>query len=295
MLKQLANIKTRHFLTALFLLFSFNQAQAEQPLTKQEEARLQRIYAQAIEGPKTIKLANQASLELPKGMYFLPSAAANDYMDISGNATSPTRLGVVMTDDESHWVADISFEQVGYISDEDAKNWDADELLDSLKEGNQAQNEERRKRHIPELEIIGWVEKPNYDPATQRLVWSINARDLDADGKSTNVINYNTYVLGREGYIELDFITDENSIQSEKAIAKDLLSRIKFTPGKTYAEYNASTDQAAQFGLAALIGGAVVAKKLGATCRHRRIPREILENYCDCRICTFPIPEKTFR
>lgn len=198
-------------------------------------------------------------------MLYLPKSVANDFMDLIGNGKSPNRIGIVMADDDnSQWLADILFEKSGYISNEDAKNWDADELLESLREGDKIQNEERRKRGIAELQLVGWIEKPTYDPETNRLVWSIESKEIGANATAeSNVVNYNTYVLGREGYVELTFVTDVQAIKTEKLIAKQLLSEIKFNSGKTYEEYNSATDAAAEYGLAALIGGAAVAKKLG--------------------------------
>ncbi|MFX8527654.1 DUF2167 domain-containing protein, partial [Acinetobacter baumannii] len=41
-----------------------------------------------------------------------------------------------------------------------------------------------------------------------------------------------------------------------------LLSALNFNEGKRYADFNASTDKVAEYGLAALVGG-LAAKKLG--------------------------------
>ena len=64
----------------------------------------------------------------------------------------------------------------GYIKDDDAKNWNADELLQNLKDGNEEANKDRAARGFPQMEVIGWVKKPTYDPATHRLVWSLLAK-----------------------------------------------------------------------------------------------------------------------
>lgn len=251
----------------LILLSSFfiSSVWANNLTPEQEEKAYERIFSKAIYGPTQIKLENQATFNLPKNMLYLPKSVANDFMDLIGNGKSPNRIGIVMADDDnSQWLADILFEKSGYISNEDAKNWDADELLESLREGDKIQNEERRKRGIAELQLVGWIEKPTYDPETNRLVWSIESKEIGANATAeSNVVNYNTYVLGREGYVELTFVTDVQAIKTEKLIAKQLLSEIKFNSGKTYEEYNSATDAAAEYGLAALIGGAAVAKKLG--------------------------------
>jgi uncharacterized membrane-anchored protein len=154
------------------------------------------------------------------------------------------------------------YESSGYIKDDDAKKWDIDELFTSLKEGTEHANEERRERGFGELEIIGWVEKPAYDARTHRLVWSMSAKPKGAQAQDGAGINYNTYALGREGYITLNLITDLQRVEQDKPHARDLLGALTFQEGKRYEDYNASTDKTAEYGLAALVGG-LAAKKLG--------------------------------
>jgi len=75
-------------------------------------------------------------------------------------------------------------------------------------------------------------------------------------------VNYNTYALGREGYISMNLVTGMNTIEAEKPIARRMLAALEYNAGKRYADFDSSTDHIAEFGLAALIGG-VAAKKLG--------------------------------
>ncbi|URH91294.1 DUF2167 domain-containing protein [Pasteurella multocida] len=70
-------------------------------------------------------------------------------------------------------------------------------------------------------------------------------------------------MLGREGYIELGFITGEDRIKVEQHIAQDLLSRIRFNTGKRYADFDPATDAVYEHGLTSLIGGITLATKLG--------------------------------
>ena len=75
-------------------------------------------------------------------------------------------------------------------------------------------------------------------------------------------VNYNTYALGREGYISVNMITSASQIATDKAQAKTILDSLQFNEGKRYADFNPATDKVAEYGLAALIAG-VAAKKLG--------------------------------
>jgi uncharacterized membrane-anchored protein len=150
----------------------------------------------------------------------------------------------------------------GYIKDDDAKNWNADELLTSISDGVEQANKDRVARGFPELQVIGWVEPPGYDAATHRLVWSLLAKDKDEPDNAQKSINYNTYALGRDGYFSLNLLSGSERIASEKAVAHELLADLSYNAGKRYEDFSATTDRIAEYGLAALIGGIAI-KKLG--------------------------------
>jgi len=155
-----------------------------------------------------------------------------------------------------------TYEKSGYIKDDDAKNWNVDDLLKSLQEGTDEGNKDRKARGFAELEILGWIEKPTYQAPEHRLIWSIAARHKgDASGESQSV-NYNTYALGREGYITLNMLTDPSHVEQDKPQANTLLAALQFKDGKRYEDFNSSTDKVAEYGLMALVGG-LAAKKLG--------------------------------
>ncbi|KAJ8134705.1 hypothetical protein OY671_012082, partial [Metschnikowia pulcherrima] len=126
----------------------------------------------------------------------------------------------------------------------------------------EAANEERRKSGYPESDISGWVEKPTYTEASHRSVWSMSARHKGAPADAPTNINYNTYALGREGYITLNSITASQAIPQDKAHAQNSSAASDFNEGKRYADFNQSTDKVAEYGSAASVGGSA-AKKSG--------------------------------
>ena len=214
-------------------------------------------------GPQNIELIDQAKLKLPAGYAFIPKKEAMDLMIAMGNTPGDDMLGLIMpTSEQENWFIDVSFEKSGFIKDDDAKEWNADELLTSLKEGTEQANEARKARGIPEFEVLGWVEKPTYEAGQHRLVWSANTQDKGAPKDAEQGVNYNTYALGREGYISMNLVTGMNTVEQEKPIAKELLGALEFNSGKRYEEFDANTDKIAEYGLAALVGGVAV-KKLG--------------------------------
>ena len=213
-------------------------------------------------GPADVRLTNDIAFHVPASAIFIPGPEAIAILRAMGNTPAPDTLGMVFPQQKADWFAIARFVKSGYIKDDDAKSWNADDLLNNLREGTNAANEERRKRGIPEVEVVGWVEKPHYDASTHRLAWSASSRDKGAPAGSEQGVNYNTYLLGREGYLSMNFVTGLNSIEAEKPVARELLAAVEFDKGKTYTDFNSSTDHMAEYGLAALVGG-VAAKKLG--------------------------------
>lgn len=218
--------------------------------------------AAQVVGPSAVKLGEQAVLQLPQGYIWVPEPAAGRLMRAMGNSIDTRLLGLVFPAGDAEWLVVAEYEPSGYVKDDDARDWDVDELLQSLKDGTDAANEERRERGFPELEIIGWAERPHYDAAAHQLVWSLSARHKGAADGGPQTVNYNTYALGREGYVSLNLITDAQAIAQDKLHAKELLAALAFNDGKRYADFDASTDRVAEYGLAALVGG-LAAKKLG--------------------------------
>ena len=250
--------------TASALLFLPFGASAQNAAAQQEiEAAMKAAYAAAQEGPADVKLGDQAVVHLPESMFFVPRIQADRLMAAYGNGKDPSLLGVVMPkSDDDDWVITVNFDKAGYIKDDDAKNWNVSELLDSLRDGTEESNVERKKRGFPELVMDGWVEAPKYDSSTQRLVWSVAVKHKGETANDNPTVNYNTYALGRDGYITLDLITQKNLVPKDKTAVLTLLDNLKYVEGKRYADFNSSTDKVAEYGLAALVAG-VAAKKLG--------------------------------
>lgn len=219
--------------------------------------------AAARTGPQEVTLGNQAVLKLPADHVFVPQPHANRVLNVMGNPGQDVRLqGLVFPKGDDAWFMTVRFEGAGYIKDDEAKDWNADDLLKSYREGTEVANEERIKMGVPALEILGWAEKPAYDPASHRLVWAMSSREKGASADQPQGVNYNTYALGREGYFSLNLVTELHRLPAYKPAANSLLNALAFNDGKRYADFNSNTDKVAEYGLAALVVG-VAAKKLG--------------------------------
>jgi uncharacterized membrane-anchored protein len=215
-------------------------------------------------GPSDVALIDQATLKLPAKYFFVPKAEAARALRALGNVVNDTDLiGLIVGERQSdQWIVVIRYIKEGYIRDDDARNWNADELLKNIKEGVEETNKDRVARGFPEMQVIGWVEPPGYDDATHRLVWSMLAKDKDQADNVPKGINYNTYALGRDGYFSLNLLSNSARIANDKTAAHELLADLDYNTGKRYEDFSATTDRIAEYGLAALIGGIAV-KKLG--------------------------------
>lgn len=242
------------------LVFSLNAQAQNAAVEAEEKAAFDEAKKVMRAGPTEIKLIDQAVLKIPAGEIFVPMPEAGRIMRAMGNSSDPSLLGAIFPE-QGNWMVVARYQKSGYIKDDDAKDWNADDLLKSLKEGTEAGNNERRQRGIPEMELVGWAEKPNYEAPTHRLVWSAVTKDKTGQ-RTDQGVNYNTYALGREGYISLNLVTAMKDLPQQKSVAKDLLGQLEFTDGKRYSDFNISTDKVAEYGLAALVAG-VAAKKLG--------------------------------
>ena len=242
-------------------------AYAQNTPSSRTQAEIQAAWQAAAKsgtfGPAQIRLLDQATLNITDDEVFIPAAEANRIMAALGNSSTPERFGLVTEkSDNVRWMVDVTWIKEGYVRDGDAKEWQADAMLEELKEGTERGNAERLARGIPALDVTGWVEKPAYDSASHRLVWSLSLQDRGAPAGQPQTINYNTYALGREGYFSLDLITGSDTIGTDKLVARNLLGTLNYRPGKRYEDFSSSTDKVAAYGLGALVGGVAV-KKLG--------------------------------
>jgi uncharacterized membrane-anchored protein len=243
-------------------------AQASPPSEASRKAELvaawQAASAAGVGGPKDVSLIDQATLKLPAGHFFVPQAEGARVLRALGNVVNDASfIGLVVgTGPNDGWIVVIRYIKEGYIKDDDAKNWNADELLKNLKDGAEETNKDRVARGFPEMQVIGWVQPPSYDAATHRLVWSLLAKDKGEADNAAKSINYNTYALGRDGYFSLNLLSNSERIAGDKAVAHGLLGDLGYNAGKRYEDFSASTDRIAEYGLMALVGG-VAAKKLG--------------------------------
>ena len=251
---------------AIVAMVSLAAARVAQAAPGEEESRKvwDDVARAARQGPVDVPLSDEAVLHVPAGEVFVPQPQADRLLNLFGNpGSNPEMPGLLLPrDPKVNWFMPVRFHKAGYIKDDDARTWDADEMLKSFKDGTEEQNKEREKLGEPGMEIVGWSQVPRYDSATRRLVWAMTSRELGARPDAPLDVNYNTYALGRDGYFSMNMVTTLRELEGLKPVAEQQLAALEYNAGKRYADFDSKTDHVAEYGLAALVVG-VAAHKLG--------------------------------
>jgi uncharacterized membrane-anchored protein len=209
-------------------------------------------------GPGTAKIGNQAEIKVVEGARFTGSAGTRKMLEMMHNPTGGSELGL-LTNDQLDWFVIFEFEDIGYVKDADKEKLDGQAMLESLREGNEAGNEERKKRGWAPITIVGWHTTPFYNKETNNLEWCIKGTSEGHD-----IVNYNTRILGRGGVMSANLLVAPEQLDATLPSIKTMLKGFSYTDGQKYSEWK-SGDKIAKYGLSALVvGGAVgVAAKLG--------------------------------
>lgn len=203
-----------------------------------------------------------AEIQVPTGFKYL-NGKQSEYVlsELWGNPPRTT-LGMLFPEYANNylpntWAIEISFDEDGYVKDDDAKDIKYDELLKTMQEETKAANEERAKQGYSTVELLGWASPPFYDEKAKKLHW---AKELMFAGSDAATLNYNIRVLGRKGVLVLNAIGEMSDLDAIKTEINPILAAVEFTSGNRYEDFNESTDKLAAYGIGGLIAGGVLAK-----------------------------------
>lgn len=158
---------------------------------------------------------------------------------------------------DNTWAVIITYEEDGYVSDEDAASINYDELLTTMQETTAAASVEREAAGYGRIEMVGWAETPYYDSDSHKLFW---AKEMQFGDAELNTLNYNIRALGRKGVLVLNAVGTMDQYVSIRQGMQDILPRVNFADGNQYSDFDPSIDQVAAYGIGALIAGKVAAK-----------------------------------
>lgn len=205
-----------------------------------------------------------ATLNVPDGFKFLDAEQSKQVVvDVWDNPPDvaesvlgmiiPTYSGVL----DNPFAFVVEYDDMGYVSDEDADDIDYDEMMTGLKKDDAEENKHRQEAGYGTLELVGWASQPYYDKEHKVLHWAKELHAEDADG---NTLNYNVRVLGRKGVLILNAVAGMTELDSVKENIPAVLSMAKFNPGYTYEEFDSSIDDVAAWTIGGLVAGKVLAK-----------------------------------
>jgi len=205
-----------------------------------------------------------ATLRVPDGLQFLNGRDAHTVLvKLWGNPPMPDPLGLIMPAgvgplSPESWAVIITYEEEGYVKDQDAEKINYTDLLRKMQNDVRDENKEREKQGYSTVELIGWAAPPRYDKTVHKLYW---AKELKFNGESENSLNYSIRILGRRGVLVLNAVSAMSQLPEIERSAPKILAALDFNSGHRYADFSeASGDKVASYGIAALVAGGVAAK-----------------------------------
>jgi uncharacterized membrane-anchored protein len=204
-----------------------------------------------------------AKINVPKGFRFLGKEDAEKVVfDVWGNPRTGSIAGLLTPDNqallsENSWAFIITFDDMGYVSDEDADKINYDDLLKDIQKSEAEENKEREKSGFPAIHIVGWAQKPYYDKTRKVLHW---AKELAFGDEPDHTLNYNVRVLGRKGVLVLNAVGNMGNLPDINQSIEGVLGSVEYTEGNKYAEFQPSIDKVAAWTIGGLVAGKVLAK-----------------------------------
>lgn len=213
----------------------------------------------------TVQLSGgMATLTLPESFRYLGEQDSRKLLVAWGNPPEAGAgvLGMLVPSEisplsQEGWAIVITYDDDGYVNDEDAKTLDYDKMLTEMQEQTADSNEVREKEGFEPITLVGWAEPPHYDAKAHKLYW---AKELKFGSAADHTLNYSIRILGRRGVLVLNAVSSIDQLAEVKARTPDVLAAVDFNEGHRYADYLPGTDKAAAYGIGGLILGSAAAK-----------------------------------
>ncbi len=203
-----------------------------------------------------------ATLTVPNAFRYIDADQAAKVLRAWGNPPGEKTLGMIFPADvgpvsDSAWGVVIGFEENGYVKDDSAESIDYAKKLQEMQTRARASNDERAKGGYATVELLGWATPPHYDRATHKIYW---AKELKFSDSEDHTLNYDTRVLGRRGVLVLSAVSSMAQLPRVEHDMQQVLGFVEFNDGNRYADYLPGKDKVAEYGIGALVVGAVAAK-----------------------------------
>jgi uncharacterized membrane-anchored protein len=259
-----------HLTILIFLILFIPQIRAQEEQQTPDSAQ-QAEYALLDSLANSIKfqegtfilLDNLATVNTAGGFAYFDKKDANILLSkLWSNPEDPDVLGMLVPADlapldDNFWGVIFSYSDDGHVKDDDAADIKYDELLESMKQSTEEENAERIKGGYSALHLVGWAQPPFYDKAQHKLHW---AKDILTGKDSLHTLNYNIRMLGRKGVLVMNVVASIEQLPMIKQKSEKIMASTNFTQGNRYEDYVEGMDKVAEYGIATLIAGGVLAK-----------------------------------
>lgn len=203
------------------------------------------------------------TLTVPEGFRYLDAEQSRYVLeDMWGNPEDTTVIGMILPQNrgvlaDNSWAFIVTYEEMGYVKDDDADDIDYEELLEEMKTDAKTENEARAEAGYDPIEIVGWASKPFYDVDKKVLHW---AKEIKFGDSEFNTLNYNVRILGRKGVLVLNAVSSMAELGEVQQNITPVLSSFTYADGTKYEDFNPDLDEVAAWTIGGLVAGKVLAK-----------------------------------
>jgi len=203
-----------------------------------------------------------AALNIAPGFKFLGAEQSRFVLEnLWNNPEDKTVLGMIVPESntpysDSSYAFIVSYDDMGYVKDEDAKDVDYAEMMKKWQDAEPQDNKDRVAQGFRPVHVVGWATQPYYDEKQKVLHW---AREAKFGNDSLNTLNYEVRVLGRKGVLSLTAISTIRELPLVNKDIDKMLSMASFTSGNTYADHS-SNDKIAAYTVGGLVAGTILTK-----------------------------------
>lgn len=205
-----------------------------------------------------------ATLTVPAGFKYLNKEQSNFIITkVWGNPPQEGVLGMLFPQNadpysDSSYAFVISFNEIGFVKDEDANEIDYDEMLKQLQSEELEENELRKKEGYEPIHMVGWAQKPFYDKERKVLHWAKELRF--GEDAEEHTLNYDIRFLGRKGVLSFNAVSGMGQMNLVKQDISKVLTISNFTAGNKYSDFKPDVDHIAAYTIGGLVAGKVLMK-----------------------------------
>lgn len=242
----------------MFAICALSSAPALATTAQQHEAAARREFGRMHWAGGRQKLStSNGTFSVPSGAKMVVGAEAQRADELVNGTTAADSEGFVRM---SHRTLYLSYSDSGYVTADDWKDVNSDELLKSFTQVTEQNNEARVRSGISPLYTDGWIQRPTFDATRKSVRWIVGLHN--ASGKFVNAV---ALQLGRRGYERFTLASTGADPKGDAAILARSVNDYQFNPGFRFSDY-VQGDKLAGYGIAALVGtaaGATIAKTVG--------------------------------